>query len=441
MRLVCSFNHLIIMAANKRLPGLFLIAYILTGTLLMSSCAKDPTLPVLTTDEVIEITTNSATISGNVTEDGGAEITARGICWGTVTMPTLSDNFKPSGTGPGKFSCVLSELEPNTTYYVRAFAENRVGIAYGNEVTFKTGIAAPSVTTGQVTGVTNNSAICAGTVTYSGGAPVLEKGICWSQTPDPDLDDSHVSVSTGPDTYTCTLTGLSSGSRYYARAYVKNEGGTAYGEQVVFTTKVVDIEGNMYGTVYIGNQVWMTENLKTTRFNDNSVIPLVEDDTTWVHLETPAYCWLKHDIQYKNIYGALYNWYTVETGKLCPSGWHVPSDNEFMILEMSLGMTQDQAIGTEWRGTDEGSKMKSKTGWADGENGTNSSGFSGLPGGYRWAKNGAFNGIGMITYWWSSELNEIYGWYRRLDGPNSDVFRSGTSKTGGKYIRCIKNSK
>ena len=104
-------------------------------------------------------------------------------------------------------------------------------------------------------------------------------------------------------------------------------------------------------------------------------------------------------------------------------------------------MTQDQANGTEWRGTDEGSKMKSQTGWANGENGTNSSGFSGLPGGYRWAKNGAFNGIGTITYWWSSELNELYGWYRRLDGPNSDVFRSGTSKAGGKYIRCIKNSK
>ena len=85
MRLVSSFNHLIIMSANQRLQELFLIAYILTGTLLMSSCKKDPTLPVLTTDEAIEITTNSATISGNVTEDGGAEITARGICWGTVT--------------------------------------------------------------------------------------------------------------------------------------------------------------------------------------------------------------------------------------------------------------------------------------------------------------------------------------------------------------------
>ena len=439
MRLVCSFNHLIIMAANKRLPGLFLIAYILTGTLLMSSCAKDPTLPVLTTDEVIEITTNSATISGNVTEDGGAEITARGICWGTVTMPTLSDNFKPSGTGPGKFSCVLSELEPNTTYYVRAFAENRVGIAYGNEVTFKTGIAAPSVTTGQVTGVTNNSAICAGTVTYSGGAPVLEKGICWSQTPDPDLDDSHVSVSTGPDTYTCTLTGLSSGSRYYARAYVKNEGGTAYGEQVVFSTKVVDIEGNMYGTVCIGNQVWMTENLKVLKYNDGSAIPNVTDNDDWKLLTTGAYCWYDNNMNYKNTIGALYNWYAAGTGKICPTGWHVPTNEDFNNLELFLGMNPESIDLWDWRGTDQGTQLKNTIGWKAGENGTNSSGFCAIPGGYRYGADGGFNALEKLTYYWCSERNDELAWYRRLDGPETGIFKGSTYKRGGKYIRCIKD--
>ena len=430
------------MSANERLPGLIFIAYILTGVLLLSSCKKDPTLPVLTTDEAIEITTNSATISGNVTEDGGAEITARGICWGTVTMPTLSDNFKPSGTGPGKFSCVLSELEPNTTYYVRAFAENRVGIAYGNEVTFKTGIATPSVTTGQVTDITLNSAICAGAVIYSGGAPVTEKGICWSQAPDPDLDDSHASVSAGTDTYTCTLTGLSSGSRYYARAYVKNEVATAYGEQVVFSTKVLDIEGNIYGTVCIGNQVWMKENLRTTKYNDNSPIPIVLSDTEWKTIVTPAYCWFNHNEGYKNTFGALYNWYTVETGKLCPAGWHVPDDNEYKTMEISLGMSVEQAELWEWRGTDEGYKMKSTTTWNNNGNGSNSSGFNGLCGGYRFGQTGAFYALGILTYWWSSDPDKndnAQAVYRRLDFDNSRVHRSVTSKRGGKYIRCIKD--
>ena len=428
------------MSANERLPGLIFIAYILTGVLLLSSCKKDPTLPVLTTDEATEITTNSATISGNVTEDGGAEITARGICWGTVTMPTLSDNFKPSGTGPGKFSCVISELVPNTEYYVRAFAENRVGIAYGNEVTFKTGIAAPSVTTGQVTGVTNNSAICAGTVTYSGGAPVLEKGICWSQTPDPDLDDSHASVSAGTDTYTCTLTGLSSGSRYYARAYVKNEVGTGYGEQVVFNTKVTDIEGNMYGTVYIGNQVWMTENLRTTRLNDDTQIPNIIDNDEWISVSTSAYCWYNNDKTFKPTYGALYNWFTINSGKLCPAGWHVPSDTEFNSLEIALGMQADQSHVWGWRGTNHGFKMKNNTGWGENGNGNNSSGFSAIPGGYRFGADGTFVFQTTITYWWASTENDAdRGWYRRLDSASDQVYRASTSKKGGKYVRCVKD--
>ena len=427
------------MSVNRRLPVILLLSSFLTGTLFLNSCVKDPTLPVLTTEDAREITINTATISGKVTSDGRAEVTARGICWGTVTGPTLQDEFKSSGTGPGEFTCMIEGLNPNTVYYARAYAENSVGIGYGNEVTFITETAAPIVTTSSITGITNNSAICGGTVTFNGGGAITEKGVCWSPSPNPDILGAHTNVTTGTDTYTCTMTNLLQGTRYYVKAYVKNSSGTAYGEQISFITKVADIEGNLYGAVYIGNQVWMTENLKTTRLNDNTSIPEVADDSTWVHLSTPALCWLRNDIQYKDVYGALYNWFTVETGKLCPSGWHVPSDDEYKTLEQTLGMSAAQLDLLEWRGTDQGTKMKSTTGWTDGENGTNTSGFTALPGGYRWAKNGAFNGIGMISYWWSSELNEEYGWYRRLDGNNSGVYRSGTSKTGGKYVRCVKD--
>lgn len=427
------------MSGPRRLSGLLFFSGLLTSLLIVISCKKDPVLPVLTTSDATDITISSALISGNVTNNGGAEVTSRGVCWSTESGPTLDDDFKVSGIGSGEFECTIEGLNPNTEYHARAYAENKVGVGYGNEVVFITGIAAPSVSTGQVSGVTNNTAVCGGTVTYNGGTIEIEKGICWSTSPDPDIQDSHIASSSGSDGYSCTMTNLLQGTRYYVRAYVKNGSATSYGEQVVFNTKLSDIEGNLYSTVNIGSQVWMTENLKTTRFNDNSVIPEVADDSTWVHLSTPAYCWLRNEIQYRNVYGALYNWFTVETGKLCPSGWHVATDNEYKVLEQTLGMAADQLDLLEWRGTDQGAKMKSTSGWADGENGTNSSGFSALPGGYRWAKNGAFNGVGMITYWWSSELNDTYGWYRRLDGPNTDVFRSGTSKTGGKYIRCIKN--
>jgi uncharacterized protein (TIGR02145 family) len=120
------------------------------------------------------------------------------------------------------------------------------------------------------------------------------------------------------------MSNLLPGTRYYVKAYVKNSQWYRLRRTNNFHYKLADIEGNLYGVVYIGNQVWMSENLKTTRLNDNTVIPDVPDDSTWVHLSTPAYCWLLNDVQYKNVYGALYNWFTVETGKLCPSGWHVP---------------------------------------------------------------------------------------------------------------------
>lgn len=440
MRLAFNTNLDLKMSKTRIKPGRIVFSSFLAGILLLSGCAEDPTLPVLTTGDILDVTTNSAVVNGNVTSDGGAEVTARGVCWGTVAEPVLSDNFIASGTGTGEFTCSITGLDPYTVYHVRVYAENSVGIAYGNEISFTTSVAAPAVTTGQVTGITNDAAVCSGTVTYNGGTVSIEKGVCWNTTPNPGYEDSpHVNTSSEGDTYSCTMTSLLAGTKYYVRAFVKNSGGIAYGEQVIFNTKLADVEGNLYGTVNIGNQVWMTENLKTTKLRDNTNIPEVSDDSTWVHLSTPAYCWLRNDIQYKNVYGALYNWFTVETGKLCPDGWHVPSDDEFKILEQTLGMEAGELNNLEWRGTDQGSKMKSATGWADGENGTNSSGFSALPGGYKWAKNGAFNGIGMIVYFWSSDPNGDYAWYRRLDGTNNDVYRMYTSKRGGKNIRCVKN--
>ena len=153
-----------------------------------------------------------------------------------------------------------------------------------------------------------------------------------------------------------------------------------------------------------------------------------------------AYCWYNNDIVYKPTYGALYNWYAVNTGKLCPSGWHVPSDDEFMTLEQTLGMTADQLEVWGWRGTDQGTKMKNITGWDDGGNGTNSSGFSALPGGYRYGADGEFFLLTTITYWWTSTQHDAdRGWYRRLDSSATGVYRASTSKKGGKYIRCVKN--
>ena len=423
-------------------PGIscfVLSVFLLSGIILLNGCKPDPTVPILRTDAAIDITVSSVTISGNITDDGGAAVTARGICWGIASSPTMDDDFKPSGTGTGSFTCSIEGLAPNTKYYARAYAQNSVGIAYGNEIEFTTGIGTPEVVTTQVSGILATSAICSGEIVSDGGSPITEKGVCWSAIPDPDINDMHAVASTGSQTFSCSMTSLSPGTKYYVRAYAKNSSWTVYGEQVMFNTKVADIEGNLYSTVNIGSQVWMAENLRSTKYNDNSLIPYVPDNEEWIVLITPAYCWFNNDIQYKETFGALYNWYTVGTGKLCPTGWHVPTDEEFMTLEISLGMSSEEVDLWDWRGTDQGTKMKSTSGWIDNGNGTNSSGFNALAAGYRYGATGAYNALGMITYWWGSEHNTDQGRYRRIDGSDSRVYRSVTSKRGGKYIRCVKD--
>lgn len=428
------------MSINRRIPGIILLTSFLTGTLFLNSCIKDPTLPVLKTEPASDITINSANISGEITDDGGADVTARGFCWGTTTKPTMNDDFLASGTGPGEFTGKIEDLEPNTQYFARAYAKNSVGIAYGNEIVFVTSTAAPVVTTTQVSNITAITAVCGGSITYDGGAPITEKGVCWSTTPDPDINDFFTTDGTGANGYSSTLINLTPATTYYVRAYAKNSAWTVYGEQATFTSKLADTEGNLYNTLKIGTQVWMTENLRATKLNDNTSIPNITDDALWVGSSVSAYCWYNNDIAYKPTYGALYNWFAVNTGKLCPSGWHVPTDDEFKTLEQTLGMAADQLEVWGWRGTDQGTKLKNTTGWDDAGNGTNSSGFSALPGGYRFGGTGAFYWVTTITYWWTSTEDDAdRGWYRRLDSSATGVYRASTSKKGGKYIRCVKN--
>jgi uncharacterized protein (TIGR02145 family) len=190
----------------------------------------------------------------------------------------------------------------------------------------------------------------------------------------------------------------------------------------------------------------MAENLKTLKLNDNTtVIPNVTDNTAWSTLATPAYCWFDNNIAYKPIYGALYNWFTVNTGILCPAGWKVPTDADFTVLESYLGIPTDTLYLWGWRGTisHAGEKMKNTTGWDAGQNGTNTSGLSAIPGGYRYAADGTFQALGQWFYWWTASVvlpqPDTRAWYRRLDGTENRVYRAATEQRGGKYIRCLKN--
>ena len=166
-----------------------------------------------------------------MTDDGGLEVTARGVCWSTNSNPTISDSHSTDGNGTGNFTSIITGLEDNTTYYVRAYATNGVGTAYGNELTFATPTL-PTVTTIAVTNIDATSATSGGNVTDDGEATVTARGVCWSTSHNPTISDSYTTNGTGTGSFTSSLTNLTPNTTYYVRAYATNSVGTAYGSEV-----------------------------------------------------------------------------------------------------------------------------------------------------------------------------------------------------------------
>jgi|WetSurMetagenome_2_1015567.scaffolds.fasta_scaffold06150_2 uncharacterized protein (TIGR02145 family) len=202
---------------------------------------------------------------------------------------------------------------------------------------------------------------------------------------------------------------------------------------------VTDIDGNVYKTITIDTMVWMSENLKTTRFNDGTDIPLVTDNSEWINLATPGYCWYNNDeLTNKNIYGALYNWFAVSTGKLCPQGWHVPGSTEWLVLRDNWGGWQfgggpHKALGT----------IEAKDGlWhSPNEGATNESGFNAIPAGSRFYLDGTYYSMGEISIFWTSddEDTQDLGLYTGFVWRNTAFTWTIREKQQGMSIRCIKD--
>jgi uncharacterized protein (TIGR02145 family) len=327
-------------------------------------CLKDTistvSLPSLNTTEVNFITSISTNAGGNITSDGGAHITERGVVWSTSTNPTIALTTKTSnGTGIGSFSSSLTNLAPKTIYYVRAYATNSAGTGYGNEISFTTS------------------------------------------------DSSNVMGIPCPGTPT-----------------------------------VKDIDGNTYNTVQIGTQCWTKENLKVTKYKDGTNIPLDESGGaggfgsghTWDRITGGGARTIYGHIASNLVtYGYLYNWFAAsDTKGICPSGWHVPSDEEWTNLTTQLG---GKSVA--------GGKLKSTgtTLWdSPNTEATNESGFSALPGGKR-DRDGTFNSIGGFAWFWPS-LGGNDAWLRGLTAYKSNVDRSAgylSNKAVGASIRCLKD--
>ncbi len=200
-------------------------------------------------------------------------------------------------------------------------------------------------------------------------------------------------------------------------------------------------DGRTYDLVEIGGQCWFADNLATDQYRNGDLIPTGLDNTTWQNTTAGAYAIYNNDPANDVTYGKLYNWYTtVDTRGLCPTGWHVPSDCEWMYLESSLGMPVADQETSGWRGTNEGGALKATTNWTSPNTGaTNSSGFTALPGGYRYVV-GTYGGIETIGYWWSSkEGYSGHAWYRGLYYDSSDVGRYDNDKRFGFSVRCVRD--
>jgi len=306
------------------------------------------------------------------------------------------------------------------------------------------------VSTTPVSDIFYSTAVSGGVVEDDGTKSVTARGVCWSTSEAPTIADKLSEDGSGAGQFESLISGLNIGTLYHERAYATNIAGTVYGTEYTFTTKVpgvkfnssltygnlTDIDGNNYKTILIGTQEWMAENLKTTRFNDGSSITLITSNAEWTNNLYPAYCWLfNNDTLYHNIYGAYYNWFSVSNGKLCPAGWHVPSDSEWQLMMDFLG------------GTDiAGSKIK-ETGsnnWTStNSDATNSTGFTGLPAGMRESADGNFSGQGYFGGWWTTKEADpsplAKAWIRWIHGDTTVVASNSVYKIDGFSVRCLKN--
>jgi uncharacterized protein (TIGR02145 family) len=294
----------------------------------------------------------------------------------------------------------------------------------------------PTVKTVSVSGITSTTAISGGNIINNGGGDVTARDVCWSTTQNPTTALNKTTDGSGNGSFISNITGLSDGTIYYIRAYATNSEGTSYGEEISFITSITDFDGNLYQTVKIGTQVWMEENLRSTKYRYGLAIPNVTNLTDWANASAGEYCWYDNDIANKSIYGALYNWYAVSTGNLCPIGWSVPTDAEWTTLITYLGGE-----------TVAGGKIKEAglTHWASPNTGaTNESGFTALPGACRFTGTAldpeGFAGIKSGGVWWSaSEDDATTSWARSVIFNDIKSIKGNMLKNIGNSVRCIKN--
>jgi uncharacterized protein (TIGR02145 family) len=404
-------------------------------------------VPTATTTAATSIVADGATFNGTVnanylstTVSFEYGLTAS---YGTIITSTPST---VTGNASTNVSASVSGLAGGTIYHYRVRATNSSGTANGSDLTFTTIGALPTASTTAITSISTTGATVNGTVNanYLLTTVSFEYGTTTSYGSTTTATPSMATGSTSTN-ISASLTGLVSGTTYHYRVKAVNSLGTTYGSDITFITvpiTISDIDLNTYNVVAIGTQIWMAENLKTTKFSDGTAIPLITDNSAWAaiynnSLTTPAYCWLNNDLANKTTFGGLYNWYTISSANngnknVCPIGWHVPTLDEYSALLSYLG------------NSGAGGKMKEAgtTHWtAPNVGATNESGFTALPAASR-SPEGIFDGaIGVQGNWWNyTEFNSASAWFLFLYNSMSSSPSGYQNKAFGYSIRCMRDN-
>jgi uncharacterized protein (TIGR02145 family) len=393
------------------------------------------TLPTVSTKPVTGITQTGATSGGTITSTGGASHSEKGLVYATTTNPTILNNKLIDANAGLTWNSALTGLMGNTKYYIRAYATNIIGTAYGMLDSFVTLPIVPTITTNTITAITRTTAVSGGNISSNGGSAITARGIVWNKSGSPIVgtDSIRTDASNTTGSFTLNVGNLNSGITYYVRAYATNAVGTTYGNELTFTTQpVLDTIGNQYTTITINGKEWFKENLKTTKYATGADILNVTENASWFNLVSGQGAWANYANDGANdaIYGKLYNWFAVSDVKgLCPTGWHVATDVDWTSLTANYGM--DAAAGNE---------LKATTLWTTPNSNSNSSEFGALPGGGR--SPGGFGDINAKGFWWTStpdpaDTDKAY--VRSMQYNFDSVLRNTESNKYGFSVRCVKN--
>jgi uncharacterized protein (TIGR02145 family) len=392
------------------MKSLLYIIFTVSILIACQSCKKDPNLPLVETLEMYGTTSHSFYCGGIIRDDGDAPIIACGICFGSNPFLNLdnADSVIPCILTDNSFRVQITISNSYTTYRFRAFATNKVGTSYGVNYEFKSGyLISPTVTLLEVSEITTGGAKLQASVNPNEFETKIEF-VCGTDTNNLDKTacvsnsingDQDVIVSTA-------ISGLLCNKMYYYRVNAVNSIGKTTSSIHEFNTTgcagpgLVDIDGNIYKTITIGNQTWMAENLKVTHYNDGTLIPNVLDSVAWMNLKTGAYCDYSNDARNSDIYGRLYNFYAVNTKKLAPPGWHVPSLIEwfqlFYFTKENSGPLKEAGY-SHWYSPNTGA--------------TNYAGFNALPNGGRLKQYDfvicRFIAMHYNSTWWASDADQL----------------------------------